>query len=221
MRLKGTKLGMVLAAALGIGAGLGGIGSAQATFMPEGPLDGNPGAKLFLVASTGSPSFSGDVGTQSSGLIINGLADVDVDVANGFSTIKPSTAPTIGSITLTPVDPLLWGDLTFRGLTTGGSTVTVTVNTAQGETFSFDFTVPHNGDFKRIGAESVDGESILNFTLSDPDGFKQVKQITLSPCVPSTVTGCHGMVIPTPEPASLVLFGSGLVALGAARRRRA
>jgi hypothetical protein len=147
---------------------------------------------------------------------------VPVDVANGYATIKPSaTHGVIDSITFTPVDSLIWGDFNFRGLAEGGSsaTVTVTVDATQGGSFSFDFTPKNNGDFGRVGVVSTDGESILSVTVSASEGFDQVKQISVSPCVPNDVTGCHGTVIPTPEPASLVLLGAGLVALGAARRR--
>ncbi len=58
MSLKGMKRVITLAVGIGVGAACGGIGSAHATFIAEGPLNGNPGIKLFLNMETGSPDFS-------------------------------------------------------------------------------------------------------------------------------------------------------------------
>jgi hypothetical protein len=60
MRGERTVFGAILAAALGFGA----IGSAHATFVAEGPLNGNPKIFLFLNKSTGSTDFSANAGTH-------------------------------------------------------------------------------------------------------------------------------------------------------------
>ncbi len=92
MSFKGIKLGTLLAVGLGIGAGYGGIGSAHATFISTGPTAGNPKTFLFLNMATDTTTFSANAGKHGlvGDFIWNAVADVDVDVANGYSTIKPS-----------------------------------------------------------------------------------------------------------------------------------
>ena len=74
-----------------------------------------------------------------------------------------------------------------------------------------------NANFDRIGIVSMgfpDDETIKEVTISFASGFKEVKHIDFSfGRVTSNIT-------PTPEPATLLLLGSGLVGAGIFGRKR-
>ena len=195
-----------------------GFTTAHATFVQQTGLPDNvPNSeKYFLVAETGSPSFSGDVGGQSTGVIVNALANAPVDVANGWSTIKPVDAP-LTSITFTPVDPNRFGDFSLRGQLLTTQDLTITVQDNQGNLpQTFTYTIGNaNQDITRIGIASTDAETILTVTVSDLGGFKEMKEIGFSPCSSTDGGSCEGTSVP--EPASLLLVGAGLIGLASRR----
>jgi hypothetical protein len=177
---------------------------ANAEFVKDEDPGGLP---LFLVNSS---SFKGDVGSQTSGVIVNITTDVNVDTGNGEATIKPSEL-TLKKLTFTPANGTLFGDFSFGGALVNGGTITVKVWDNQGSPdspFEFTFSTDASGNFGIFGivAEQGSGETIQKVEISS-SGFKQVKQIDFS----------YALV---PEPVTMLLLGLGLLGLGIAVRKR-
>ena len=88
----------------------------------------------------------------------------------------------------------------------GSGTADVTVVTANNQTFTFSYTLSNGENFLTIVADP--GTSIFSVTISAPGGFTDLRQPRIS--------GAAGNV---PEPATMLLFGTGLLGLGAAFRK--
>src|ERR1041384_3294337 len=88
----------------------------------------------------------------------------------------------------------------------GSGTADVTVVTANNQTFTFSYSLSNGENFLTIVAEP--GTSIFSVTINAPGGFTDLRQPRIS--------GAEGNV---PEPATMLLFGSGLLSLGAAFRK--
>jgi len=185
---------------------------ANATFI----MDPDPGGAFFFIdgANKNVATFSGEVGGQSTGVIVNVQAFDNVNTGNGYANVVPAiTAASpdviLTSLIFTPVNPNLFSDFSFRAqlLATGDVTITVVDNQTP-LTFSFvTFENRPDQDFTRIGVHSLDGETIKTVTISS-DGFKEVKQINFS----------GEGVTNVPEPTTMLLLGFGLVGLAGVGR---
>ena len=190
---------------------------AKATFI----MDPDPGGAFFFIdgANKNVSSFTGEVGGQSTGIIVNVDAFANVDTGNGYANITPAPVPGIKpsedqvltKLIFTPENPDLFSDFSFRAQLLASGDVTITVVDNQ-TPLTFSFIVFENRpdqDFTRIGVVSLDGETIKSVTIESA-GFKEVKQINFS----------GEGVVNVPEPFTLLLLGLGLVGVASIRRFR-
>ena len=90
----------------------------------------------------------------------------------------------------------------------GSGDATVTVVTANNETFNFTYTLANGQNFLTIVA--APGTAIFSVTINAPGGFTDLRQPRIS-----------GAAANVPEPATLLLFGIGLLgSAGTIRRMR-
>ena len=91
----------------------------------------------------------------------------------------------------------------------GSGTATVSVLTANNQTFTFSYTLGNGNNFLTIVADS--GTAISSVTISAPGGFTDLRQPRISGAALSTNV---------PEPATILLFGFGVLGTATAIRNR-
>jgi len=178
--------------------------------------DSHPGGLMFFIEKPDDPTtiFWGDVGGQTSGVLVQVVTDVNVTTGDGYANIKPDKDLTLTDLIFTPDDPTLFGDFSFEGQLDAEGSVTLTVLDDQGnpsQTIIFSG-LPANAVFGRLGiiADTGSGETIKSVEISS-DGFKEVKHVDFS--------YAEG-VTPIPEPTTMLLLGSGLIGLAGYGRKK-
>lgn len=195
-------------------------GLAQAAFIPSDNEPNTGEFKFFINGANKDVSdFSGLVGSNNSGPTVNVHTIGNVDTGNGYANIKPIKDGSLTDLIFTPENDKLFSDFFFRGQLLDDGDITLKVTDAQGDpTQIFTFAnIKANADFGALGflldmAFPNDKRTIKTVELLS-EGFKEVKQIDFSYAV-----------APVPLPGSFVLFGVGLIALGAvaaSKQRRA
>jgi len=173
--------------------------------------------KVYLDADLAS-TIIGHVGSQTGTTLVNFSSTTDIlDAANGFSTIKADDG-FLNNITITA--PGYWfKDLIFSVNLTpnSNSNLSVVAKDKLGGMDTFvDWTTLDdwvNGD-NRILVISDTGKLMQSVTIESQIGFQslggldQLKQTEIS-----------GLT-PVPEPAAMLLFGSGLIGLAGFWRRK-
>jgi hypothetical protein len=96
----------------------------------------------------------------------------------------------------------------------GTATVSATANKAGGGTAvsTVTFVLGNGSNFLTVVADG--GDTLSSLSISAPDGFADLRQPRISGAALSTTTA------PVPEPASLMLLGSGLAFVGSRVRRK-
>jgi hypothetical protein len=99
--------------------------AAQAHFI----IDQNPdGAQFFIDgANKDVSSFSGHVGNNNVGPIVNVSTTQNVDTGSGFANITPVKDTTLSDLIFTPANPNLFGDFSFRGQLLAAGNITLIV----------------------------------------------------------------------------------------------
>jgi hypothetical protein len=199
-----------LGLALGLLGFLLGTTPAKADFIFSVGTDASD--KVFFDKADGVTTFTGT--TQTSNVVINYTTDQAVNVANGYSTVKP-TGATFLDLTATPTTGANFTDFSTRGQLQAAGSVTMIVTDQNNQTFSHTFTgLPANADFSPLEATAVtgSGETIKSVEIMSA-GWKEVKQQNFGFSTDPAV----------PEPGSIILATTGLAVMGAfgVVRRRA
>lgn len=175
-------------------------------------------AMVFLEKADGVTSGLGNIGKQNASLLMDivstgGMLNMFIDLSNGFSTIDPThPATTFNGLTLS-VPGFEITDLTFSAQLTG-TTFTATP-TAGGSALPANTFTDQSNASQGYGVQAVGG-GFDSVTIAALSGFEEIKHIEVGLCV-AGATGCTPVVIPTPEPSTLAVFGAGLVGLGLLR----
>ena len=200
------KTALTVAAAI---AGISGASAATVCFDPTSTCTAGTEQMVFLESATDVTTVLGDVGSQGGTPIVDFTSASALNAANGFANIKPNTGKSFGTLNIT-VPGYTFTDLDFSvQMYNSDLSPGFTIDVLNGATLLGTETLTglqHDADLDFLVVSSTPITEIELFTDPETDaGFKEAKQFQISGLEP---------LDPTPLPAALPLFATGLGAMG-------
>ena len=162
---------------------------------------------VLLNSGTMGSSVFGTTNQTNIMVQFTSLTDTLTEPSNGQARIEALDG-TLNSVTIS-VPGGSFEDIIFNPFF-GSGTATVTATTVSNEVFTFSYALGNGQNFLTI---LDSGGTFSSVNISAPDGFTDLRQVRISGAQLISST-------PVPEPATLLLFGSGLVGAGALLRKR-
>jgi hypothetical protein len=177
---------------------------------------------IFTTVFTAGPGSNGGNGTGQN-IVANGIGQGDIVCAPGATPCVNngggSDSSELTSLQITPGGNTAWTD--FIGNPTHG-VGTMNVYAQDNLGHNFDFSLGQGQNFFTITASAGEVITLVQLTeetgATGPFGWADFAQPRVSGVC--TLVGATCTAIPTPEPASLVLLGTGVLGIGLLARRR-